>query len=111
MKHPYLPWRARRYRHITLVEIGSEWREAEDVLDFHCLENADLILRRGEHVGLVFLLPAIDKLGLTLWTQDHEGRRALDIDYVAVQRGEISDVLLVISVAVLKFLACTLRKI
>jgi hypothetical protein len=50
---------------LTLVEICPECRCAEGLLVVRP-EHVDLILRRGEHVGVVFLPPAIDELGFAV---------------------------------------------
>jgi hypothetical protein len=88
---------------VTLVEVGPEWRNAENLLDLHRPQNVDLVLRRGEHVGLVFLGPAIDKRRLAVRAQQHKGRSAFDTDRIAAQRGEIGYALLVVGVGTLHF--------
>jgi hypothetical protein len=57
------------------------------------------------------LYPAIDKLGFIVRAQDHERGCAFDTDRVAVQRGEIGDVFLVISIGVSHFLPGALGQI
>jgi hypothetical protein len=60
MTHPCLPWRASiaqssKIFGVAAIEVGPERRDAENLLDLHGAQHVHLVLRRGEHVGPVFL--------------------------------------------------------
>ena len=72
-----------------VVDRPGEIGRAHEALDLERLEGAHVIAAGGEHRHLVLALPFFQELGLALVAEQHERRRALGMDQVAADLGEL----------------------
>ena len=72
-----------------IVDRAGEIGGADEPLDLQRLQRPHLIAAGGEHRYLEFALPLFDELGLARVAEHHERRRALGMDQVAADLGEL----------------------